>query len=228
DSIIRANTQRIQRKLRTENPAGERISLRELFDEGQEAQFVVGEVRRMAQSGRYRYRDVAVMYRTNAQSRALEEGFIRGEIPYQLIGGTRFYERREIKDAMAILRLISNPNDAVSLQRVLQNTPLGKGVGTRTLQLMEQWARNSGHSIYDGLAALTGALDIAPPDVGSRAAKLLVEVYSVIKKLVEAETTLTLSELFDSAMEQTGYAAQFIDTGDPDTVERWENVLQLR
>src|SRR6185312_6695503 len=146
----------------------------------------------------------------------------------QLIGGTRFYERREIKDAMAILRLISNPNDAVSLQRVMQNTPLGKGVGTRTLQLLEQWARNSGRSIYDGLAALTGALDIAPPDVGGRAAKLLVEVYSVIKKLVEAETTLTLSELFDSAMEQTGYAAQFIDTGDPDTLERWENVLQLR
>jgi DNA helicase-2/ATP-dependent DNA helicase PcrA len=228
DSIIRANTQRIQRKLRTENPAGDRISVRELFDEGQEAQFVVGEVRRLAQTGRFRYRDCAVMYRTNAQSRALEEGFIRGEIPYQLIGGTRFYERREIKDAMAILRLIANPNEAVSLQRVLQNTPLGKGIGTKTVQQLEQWARATGRPIYDGLAALSGKLDISPPDVGARPTKLLADVYNVLSKLIASETTLTLSELFDSAMEQTGYAAQFIDTGDPETLDRWENVLQLR
>src|SRR6185312_4835443 len=228
DSIIRANTQRIQRKLRTENPAGERISLRELFDEGQEAQFVVGEVRRMAQSGRYRYRDVAVMYRTNAQSRALEEGFIRGEIPYQLIGGTRFYERREIKDAMAILRLISNPNDAVSFQRVLQNTPLGKGIGDRTLAQIEQWTRRAGRSIYDALAAIGGALDIEPPDVGSRASRLLADVYDVMSRLIEASQTHMLSELFDLALEQTGFASQFQDTGDPEAIERWENVLQLR
>jgi DNA helicase-2/ATP-dependent DNA helicase PcrA len=228
DSIIRANTQRIQRKLRTENPAGEPISVRELFDEGQEAQFVVGEVRRLTLTGKYKYRDFAVMYRTNAQSRALEEGFIRGEIPYQLIGGTRFYERREIKDAMAILRLIANPNDAVSLQRVLQNTPLGKGIGTKTAQQLEQWARQTGRPIYDGLQSLHGSLDITPPDVGGRAANLLANVYQVLSKLVAAETTLALSELFDLAMETSGYAAQFIDTGDPDTLERWENVLQLR
>ena len=228
DSIIRANTQRIQRKLRTENPAGEPISVRELFDEGQEAQFVVGEVRRLTLTGKYKYRDFAVMYRTNAQSRALEEGFIRGEIPYQLIGGTRFYERREIKDAMAILRLIANPNDAVSLQRVLQNTPLGKGIGTKTVQQLEQWARQTGRPVYDGLQALHGSLDIAPPDVGSRATNLLSHVYQVLSKLVTAETTLALSELFDLAMETSGYAAQFIDTGDPETLDRWENVLQLR
>jgi DNA helicase-2/ATP-dependent DNA helicase PcrA len=228
DSIIRANTQRIQRKLRTENPAGEPISVRELFDEGQEAQFVVGEVRRLTLTGKYKYRDFAVMYRTNAQSRALEEGFIRGEIPYQLIGGTRFYERREIKDAMAILRLIANPNDAVSLNRVLQNTPLGKGIGTKTVQQLEQWARQTGRPIYDGLQALHGSLEITPPDVGGRAATLLSNVYLILSKLVTAETTLTLSELFDLAMEESGYAAQFIDTGDPDTLDRWENVLQLR
>ncbi|HEX3722863.1 MAG TPA: 3'-5' exonuclease, partial [Nitrolancea sp.] len=161
-------------------------------------------------------------------SRALEEGFIRGEIPYQLIGGTRFYERREIKDAMAILRLIANPNEAVSLQRVLQNTPLGKGIGSKTIQQLEQWARATGRPIYDGFAALAGELDISPPNVGSRPTKLLVDVCRVLSKLVAAETTMALSELFDTAMEQTGYAAQFIDTGDPEMLDRWENVLQLR
>lgn len=228
DSIIRANTQRIQRKLRTENPAGDPISIRELFDEGQEAQFVVSEIRRLTYSGNLHYRDCAVMYRTNAQSRPLEEAFIRSDMPYQLIGGTRFYERREIKDAMAILRLVANPNDAVSLQRVLQNTPLGKGIGSRTIQQLEQWTRQTGRSTYDGLGAIDGAIDLEPPKVASRAARLLTDVYNVLSHLVQASTTLTLTELFDLATEQSGFAAQFQDTGDPDAIDRWENVLQLR
>lgn len=228
DSIIRANTQRIQRKLRTENPAGDPISVRELFDEGQEAQFVVSEIRRLTFSGNLRYRDCAVMYRTNAQSRPLEEAFIRSDMPYQLIGGTRFYERREIKDAMAILRLVANPNDAVSLQRVLQNTPMGKGIGARTIQQVEQWTRKTGRSTYDGLGAIDGALELEPPKVASRAARLLSDVYRVLSQLVQASTTLTLTELFDLAMEQSGFAAQFQDAGDPDAIDRWENVLQLR
>ncbi len=228
DSIIRANTQRIQRKLRTENPAGERISVRELFDEGQEAQFVVGEIRRLAFGGKLRFKDCAVMYRTNAQSRPLEEAFIRSDIPYQLIGGTRFYERREIKDAMAILRLVANPNDAVSLQRVLQNTPFGKGIGNRTMQQLDQWARMTGRPVFDALGVLEGSIDVAPPEVGSRASRLLTDVYTTLTGLVQASQTVTLSELFDLAMEKTGFAAQFQDTGDPDAIDRWENVLQLR
>ncbi|MGA7672901.1 MAG: 3'-5' exonuclease, partial [Nitrolancea sp.] len=228
DSIIRANTQRIQRKLRTDNPLGEPISIRELFDEGQEAQFVVSEIRRLTFNGTLRFSDCAVMYRTNAQSRPLEEAFIRSEIPYQLIGGTRFYERREIKDAMAILRLVANPNDAVSLQRVLQNTPFGKGIGNRTLQLLDGWTREHNRSVYEALGALDGSVDLSPPEVGSRAARLLADVYGVLSGLVEASHTVTLTELFDLAMEQTGFAAQFQDNGDPESIDRWENVLQLR
>ncbi len=228
DNIIRANTQRIKRELRTENPLGDPISVRELFDEGQEAHFVASEIRRLTFNGDLRFRDCAVMYRTNAQSRPLEEAFIRGDIPYQLIGGTRFYERREIKDAMSILRLIANPNDQVSLQRVLQNTPFGKGIGNKTLQQLEQWTRRTGHSVYDALASIDGTLDLDPPDVGSRAARLLTDVYGILSRLVVASQTRTLSELFDLAVEQTGFAAQFQDTGDPESIERWENVLQLR
>ncbi|MDI3338960.1 MAG: UvrD-helicase domain-containing protein [Sphaerobacter sp.] len=228
DHVIRANTQRIHRQLRTENPPGERITVREAFDEAQEAQFVVGEIRRLVQSGRYRYRDIAVLYRTNAQSRPLEEALVRADTPYQLVGGTRFYERREIKDALALLRLIANPNDAVSLQRVLANTPLGKGIGARTLQELERWSAEHGLPVFTGLAALAGDSAAPPPPVGTRPAKLLVDAYRVIADLGVKSRSLTLSALFDVAVDQTGFAAQFQDTGDPEALERWENVLQLR
>ncbi|HEU5423391.1 MAG TPA: UvrD-helicase domain-containing protein [Nitrolancea sp.] len=228
DRVIRENTQRIQRQLRTENAEGEPIVLRECFDDTQEAQFVAGEIRRLSYTGRFHERQVAVMYRTNAQSRALEEAFIRGEIPYQLIGGTRFYERREVKDTMALLRLIANPRDAVSLQRLLQNTPLGKGIGAKTLTDLERWARLEGRSVFDGLAALAGELPLAPPQISGRAARLLGEVYATLSELVEASRRLVVTELFDLAVAETGIAAQLQQGGDPEMLERWENVLQLR
>jgi DNA helicase-2/ATP-dependent DNA helicase PcrA len=228
DHVIRANTQRIARRLRTENPSGDRIIIRELYDEGQEAQFVVGEIRRLVQSGRYRYRDLAAMYRTNAQSRALEEAFVRSEIPYQIVGGTRFYERAEIKDAMAILRLIANPHDAVSLQRVMHHTRLGKGIGAKTLAQLANWSERTGEPMFEGMAARAGESSGDLPSVGNRAAKLLEDVYVRISDLNRIRTRLRPSELFDRAVEVTGFAAQFQETGDPEAIERWENVLQLR
>ncbi|MFO7271403.1 UvrD-helicase domain-containing protein [Sphaerobacter thermophilus] len=228
DQVIRANTQRIRRQLRTENPRGDRLVVREAYDETQEAQFVVGEIRRLVQSGRYRYRDIAVLYRTNAQSRPLEDTLIRADIPYQLVGGTRFYERREIKDALALLRLIANPRDAVSLQRVLANTPLGKGIGARTLQELERWSSETGLPVYTGLAALAGESDAPAPPVGTRPARLLADVYRTIAGLEVKSRSMPLSALFDAAVEQTGFAAQFQEGGDPEALERWENVLQLR
>lgn len=228
DNVIRANTQRIHRKLRTENPAGEPIAVRELYDEAQEAQFVVSEIRRLAQHNDYRYRDVAVMYRTNAQSRALEEGFVRSEIPYQIVGGTRFYDRREIKDGMAVLRMIANPNDAVSLQRIIQNTPLGKGIGAKTIQDLNAWCQSQGRSVYEALGALNGQSHIPAPEVGSRARTLLANVYASLDELIETSRKATLSELFDLVVEKTGIAHQYQQSGDPESIERWENLLQLR
>jgi len=228
DHVIRTNTERIARRLRTENPAGDQIIVRELYDEGQEAHFVVGEIRRLVQSGRYRYRDAAVMYRTNAQSRALEEAFVRSEIPYQIVGGTRFYERAEIKDAMAILRLIANPHDAVSLQRVMHHTRLGKGIGAKTLAQLAAWSERTGQPMLAGMGASRGESGFDPPAVGSRAAKLLGEVHSLINDLHGVRSRMRPSDLFDRAVEATGFATQFQETGDPEVIERWENVLQLR
>jgi DNA helicase II / ATP-dependent DNA helicase PcrA len=228
DSVIKANRQRIERALRTDNSAGDKIRIHEAYDETQEASFVVNEVRRLVATGEYRYQDCAVMYRTNAQSRALEEAFVRSELPYQIVGGTRFYERKEIKDAMSILRIIANPQDGVSLQRVLSNTPLGKGIGARTLDLLNGWAALNERSLYDAIAAAAGQSHLPPPEVNNRAANLLYNVHQTILRLIDQSTQVHLSKLFDLAIEDTGFASQFRETADPDMIERWENILQLR
>ena len=233
DNIIRANTLRIDRRLRTENPAGEKVQLREAYDEEQEAYSVVGEIRRLVQQGLAGYKDIAVMYRTNAQSRAVEEAFVRSEIPYQIVGATRFYDRREIRDAMALLRVLNNPRDAVSLARLLNNTPLGKGIGSRTVQELERWSAESGLAIFDGLGLIARSqsgedVPVSPPPVNSRAGKLLVAVYDQLEDLIQKSRSLALSELFDFAVDATGFAEQFQTGGDPDLLDRWENVLQLR
>jgi DNA helicase II / ATP-dependent DNA helicase PcrA len=228
DSVIKANRQRIERALRTENSVGEKIRIHEAYDETQEATFVVSEIRRLVASGEFSYQDCAVMYRTNAQSRALEESFVRSELPYQIVGGTRFYERREIKDAMAILRVIANPQDGVSLQRLMMNTPFGKGIGARTLDLLNGWAALNERSLYDAIAAAAGQSHLPPPEINNRAANLLYNVHQSILRLIDQSTQVQLSKLFDLAIEETGFAGQFRETNDPDLIERWENVLQLR
>jgi DNA helicase II / ATP-dependent DNA helicase PcrA len=228
DSVIRANRQRIERKLRTENAAGEKIRIHEAYDEQQEAAFVVGEIRRLVASGDYHYRDFAIMYRTNAQSRPMEEAFVRSELPYQIVGGTRFYERREIKDAMSILRVIANPQDSVALLRVLSNTPLGKGIGGRTLDVLGEWAAMNERGMFDAIAAACGQSHLPPPEVATRAANLLGGVYETVQRLIDQSAQVPLSKLFDVAIEETGFASQFKETPDPEMIERWENVLQLR
>ena len=113
DRVIRENVSRIDRRLRTDNPDGEHINLRELSDQAHEAQFIADEIVRLANLHGVAYDDVAIMYRTTAQSRAIEESLRARGIPYQVIGGVRFYERKEIKDVLAVLRLLHNPADTV-------------------------------------------------------------------------------------------------------------------
>ncbi len=136
--VISSNKQRKQNKLWTENEAGEAVNVIETYTEQEEAQFVVGEIERLAAAGEAKLSDCAVMYRTNAQSRALEEAFIRYGTPYKLVAGTKFYERREVKDIVAYLRLIQNPNDDVSLLRIL-NVP-ARGIGETTQNKLTAWA----------------------------------------------------------------------------------------
>src|SRR5215217_1545410 len=140
------------KKLWTENDQGVLVQLQEGYDQDDEAQFVAGEIGRLIATGDYRPRDIAIMYRTNAQSRAVEEALIARGLPYQLVGGTRFYERKEIKDALAYLRLALNPYDSVSFSRVL-NWP-GRGIGERTEEELNRWANTQGIPAYAALQLL--------------------------------------------------------------------------
>ncbi len=224
DSVIRENTQRIDRRLRTSNEQGDKIIINECFDEAVEAKFVVDEIRRLNSQGGYKGQDIAVLYRTNWQSRPIEEAMIRAGIPYQLIGGTRFYERKEVKDVLSLLRLIANPDDTAAFERVVGAFPIGDGIGAKSLSDIERWAQTNqaglGHAL-DVIGEPTG------PALGSRGQKLLHAFNRDLAALRELEPDILLSELFDRAMETTGYQGYF-ENGDPEMADRWENLLQFR
>jgi DNA helicase-2/ATP-dependent DNA helicase PcrA len=224
DLVIQENTQRIDRTLRTSRASGSRIIVREAVDEYYEARFVVEEIARLQRDEGYVGSDFAVLYRTNAQSRTIEETFIRAGIPYQLIGGTRFYERREIRDVMALLRYISNPNDSLSFERVIGAFPLGQGIGTKTLADLEEWSRATGRGLSDALGMLG---EPGGPMIAARGATLLSNVSQTIDRLRADAAAMPLTRFFDHALDTSGYQSLFT-SGDPEMMERWENLLQMR
>ncbi|MBI4296821.1 MAG: DUF3553 domain-containing protein [Chloroflexi bacterium] len=224
--VIAGNQKRKPKSLWTENEPGEPISVVETYNEQEEAQFVVNEIEQQVRADRFRYGDCAVMYRTNAQSRALEEAFIRYGLPYRLVAGTRFYERREVKDVVAYLRLIQNPSDSVSLLRVI-NVP-GRGIGDRTLGELSSWANSLGISQFEALTQLAeqGESGVLRHPFNPRSAKALVGFAQLIKGFIERSRELDVVELFDRVVADSGYR-EYVQ-GMVDGEERWDNVLELR
>ena len=225
DRLIRENSQRIERTLRTENDEGEMVSLRELSDERHEARFIVDEIRRLQQKNGLRADQVAVMYRTTAQSRVIEESFRMSGIPYRIIGGLRFYERKEVKDVIAFLRIIHNPYDELSLNRIIDNMPIGRGIGPKAIDSMRDWSEQRNLSLVDGFAAAAGATD--GPILAGAARSSAQRLGFAIAQLRELEKELTLSQLFDALVDKTGFQAAFNHENEED-LERWANVLELR
>ena len=225
NAVIAGNSQRKDKRLWTENGDGERVIVKELADERHEAQFVVQEIERLIDRLGYTPGDFAVLYRTNGQSRALEEAFVRYGVLYQIIGGTRFYERREIKDVMALLRLILNPQDDVSLRRVVEAMPVGRGLGSKTWARLEAWGQAAGMSAAGALGAwATPGADPVPPLSGSAAgaARALMGLLADLRSRIGIDD---LPTLYDRALEASGYARLLQDGTEP---ERWENVRELR
>jgi DNA helicase II / ATP-dependent DNA helicase PcrA len=227
DRVIRANTQRIDRRLRTENQEGERIILKELPDGTVEARWIVDEIRRLEARGRSG-NDIAVMFRTGAQSRVLEEAFRISDIPYRIVGGLRFYERKEVKDVLAVLRLVHNPADEVSLERVIGNMPVGRGLGPKALEAVRDWAGAHGTTTLDGFVALApGRAQADAPALSGAARTAAARLGGVFAELREATTSISLAELFDRIVSDTGYETSF-DHESEDEMQRWGNVLELR
>jgi DNA helicase-2/ATP-dependent DNA helicase PcrA len=227
DHVIRANKQRLDRKLRTDNADGEPISVRELTDQNHEARFIVDEIRRLVASGRS-VRDVAVMYRTTAQSRSLEEAFRTSDVPYRIVGGVRFYDRAEVKTALAALRLLYNPADQVSLERVLDAMPLGRGLGPKALEAMEDWSRANGLPTLDGFLALNDpSSPIGAPPLNGQSRSAAARFGQAFSNLRKGLLDLSLLDLFDAMLEETGYGGTFRQDLEED-MDRMANVLELR
>jgi len=224
--IISANVQRKPRKLWTENEDGASVTLIESYNAEEEAQSVVNEIEKLISQEQISLKDCAVMYRVNAQSRVLEETFLRYGVPYKLVGGTRFYQRREVKDILAYLRLIHNPQDNVSLSRII-NVP-SRGVGQRTLSQLQSWAKAHNASLFEALKQVghdviaSETRQSLPP----RITQALAGFDALMARLIAQSRELSLSALLDEILEHTRYREYVLDKEDGE--ERWENVMELK
>jgi DNA helicase-2/ATP-dependent DNA helicase PcrA len=219
--IISANKKRKQKKLWTANTEGTPIYVVKEYDEQSEAQFVVNEILRLTSSDGIKPGDCVVMYRTNAQSRAVEEAFMRYGIKYRLVGGTRFYQRREIKDFIAYLRVIHNPFDNISLARIIK-VP-GRGIGPKTLSDLTNWARDNNLSLF---AAMKAVSEGGGPGFGSRISAAVTGFYKMLNDLIVDSQQLSIVNLMDAVLEKSGYRDTIREEDDGE--ERWENILELR
>jgi len=229
DRVIRENSQRIDRALRTENEDGERVAVRELADQNHEAQFIVDEIRRLIRAQHLSGDDIAIMYRTTAQSRVIEEAFRTSEVPYRIVGGVRFYDRREVKDILAVLRLLYNPADEVSLSRVIDNLPIGRGFGPKALDVVRAWAAEHEVTVLSGFIALAPSIERpdSAPELSGAARTSAARIGAVFSQLQARVGDRPLSQLFDDIVDLTGYRASF-DNQIEEEMQRWTNVLELR
>src|SRR6201995_1869795 len=224
NSVISRNTGRRDKRLWTDAGEGELIVGYVADNEHDEARFVAEEIDGLAANNDITYNDVAVFYRTNNSSRSLEEVFIRAGIPYKVVGGVRFYERREIRDIVAYLRVLDNPGDAVSLRRIL-NTPR-RGIGDRAEACVAVYAENTGSSFADALEA---AAEGKVPLLNTRSAKAIagfVEMMDELRtKLASSEGDL--GELVEAVLERTGYRTELESSNDPQDLARLDNLNEL-
>ncbi|MEJ7813680.1 MAG: UvrD-helicase domain-containing protein [Rubrobacter sp.] len=218
NAVVANNASRKAKALWTAGGEGERIRVFAASDEYAEARFVVSEVERLIDGGTSP-RDISVFYRTNAQSRALEDVLVREGVPYQVVGGVRFYERAEIKDAMAYLSVISNPDDSVSLERII-NVPK-RGLGNTSVAKLQEYARRNGVSLYGALAeadavGLTGA-----------AKKACRGVRDLFEGLRVAAREVPPAELIGAVLDESGYRQELEAEDTVEAESRLENLEEL-
>lgn len=223
NAVISRNIQRTQKHLHTEREGGVRILARETYNESEESAFVIEEIERLVKAKECELGDVAVMYRTNAQSRAIEDAFIVHGMPYKLVGATRFYERREIRDVLAYLRVIHNPHDNISLMRII-NVPT-RTIGNSTMAGLSELAAHKGIPMYEAIQVLQE--DPSASSISVRGRKALLNFSQFMDKLITMKSEVNVVELIDRLLLVSGYE-RYIRDGTPEGEERWENILELR
>ncbi|HEY7348308.1 MAG TPA: UvrD-helicase domain-containing protein [Ktedonobacterales bacterium] len=218
--VVQHNLSRKDKRLWTETRGGERILVHEAYNEEEEGQWVANEIRRLVARGEVKLKDCAVMYRTNAQSRALEEQFIRAGVPYKVIGSKRFYERKEIKDVLSYLRLLLNPSDTFSLKRII-NVPNRK-IGPKTLDELLKWADMQKLPVCEALRTIQDH-----PTLNTAGKRALVNFCAILDNLLAAAATERLPDLIEQILNQTGYRSE-LSGGSEEGEERLRNVRELQ
>ena len=219
NSVIAHNVGRKGKRLWTANPEGDKVISFEAFNEGEEANYVAGRI--IAMSKGKDFKDYAVLYRTNAQSNALEYAFKRNGIPYRIIGGTRFFDRAEVKDMLAYLWVINNRSDDLRLNRIINNPP--RGIGAKTVETATRLARAEGKSLY---SVVSHPYDYAPLE---KPAAKLMDFSSMIESLAELlGSGISLAEFYEEVMIRTGYVDMLQNKPTEENKTRLENVRELK
>jgi len=219
--LIENNTQRIDKILKATRGAGEEIFSHKADDEIAEADFVINQIRSLEnQNPELNWGSFAILYRTNAQSRPFEELLVRLGIPYTVVGGIKFYDRKEIKDILAYLRAIANPADTLSLSRVI-NTPR-RGIGKATIEALNNAARELGTTLWEIISDETSVNTLA-----GRSAKAVNNFAQMIRNLQEQMETVPVSELVQGVLEDSGYLKDLQTQGTEEAEDRVQNVQEL-
>ena len=224
-AVIDENPHRTEKNLFSKRGAGEEIIVYEAADDQEEASYVVDTISRAVMLGRAKESDFAIMYRTNAQSRQLEEAFRRASMSYRLVGAQRFYGRREVKDIIAFLKVVYNPQDEVSLARVINLPP--RGIGSVTLESLQTLARQSAQSSGEMLLTLGSDKGSLYEEKLGRSAARLIPFGKLLSDWRKNMSQVPLTTLFDQIILDTGYETYIKDQGDEEQ-DRWANVLELR
>ncbi len=219
-NVVRHNRGRREKKLWTENPEGEPLVLFSAEDELDEARFVAQTVEDLTDGKKVKYGDFACLYRTNAQSRVLEDVFKRRRIPYRIVGGVRFYDRKEIKDLIAYLRLIHNPNDTISLKRVI-NAP-ARSIGDKSMERLEKFAAEQEIPLLDAMRRCKEIEGLTP-----RARAALLEFTRIIDFLAGYKDHLNVTGLLQELLDKTNYRRVLTEEKTPENQERVANIDEM-
>src|SRR5579862_710666 len=217
-AVIAHNRERKEKTLWTENESGDKVTYFTAMTERDEADYIAREIASMVEANKYRPVDVVVFYRVNAQSRIIEEALVRRRLPYFVVGGHRFYELKEIRDLLAYLRVIANPADAVSLERLL-GAPT-RGIGARTIEVMKEMAAHEGITMLKAMGRMETARDVA-----LRIAKAATTLYLWLHDLIGRAPELSVRAILDEIVERSGFIAYL--EGMADGTQRRQNVAEL-
>ncbi|WP_145397500.1 DNA helicase PcrA [Staphylococcus epidermidis] len=196
NEVIKHNSERKPKGLWTANSGGDKIQYYEAMTERDEAEYVVKEIMKHQRSGK-KYSEMAILYRTNAQSRVLEETFMKSNIPYTMVGGQKFYDRKEIKDLLSYLRVIANSNDDISLQRII-NVPK-RGIGPSSVEKIQTYALQNNISMFDALA------EVDFIGLFKKVTQECISFYEMIQNLIKEQEFLEISEIVDEVLQKSGY-----------------------